>query len=153
MRRIIALTTAVVLLLHSVLGCCWHHAHASEFGGCGQDLLTHDGTCSADEDGHERDRDSCPGDSLLDSHLPSDGPASDPPGEPTPCDEGPCFFARTDTPARPHEIGGSGSVVWQGASAVAMAPECPAASTADGAWFLDAASSLRPHLLHQVWLL
>lgn len=33
MTRIVSLATLVPMLLHSILGCCWHHDHASVFDG------------------------------------------------------------------------------------------------------------------------
>lgn len=71
MKRPIVLLTAAVLLAHALLGCCWHHAHASA-GGVAE-------PCS--HDGHEH------------GHS-DDGTESEPPGQP--CDEGSCVFVRGD---------------------------------------------------------
>lgn len=30
MRSVLSITVAAIIILHSVLGCCWHHAHESK---------------------------------------------------------------------------------------------------------------------------
>lgn len=73
MNRPITLLLAIVVLAHSLAGCCCHHAHAEV-----SDEAT---TCSTHEHCHEH------GNS-------DDGTESDPPGEP--CDEGSCVFVQGD---------------------------------------------------------
>ncbi len=71
MNRPITLSLAIVVLAHSLAGCCSHHAHASVLGEAN--------ACSTHEHEH--------------GHS-DDGTKSDSPGQP--CDEGSCVFVRGD---------------------------------------------------------
>ena len=71
MNRTVTLLLAIVVLAHSLAGCCCHHAHAAEAGV--------PATCTAHEHCHEH------GDS--DNGTDSEHPAST-------CNEGSCVFVR-----------------------------------------------------------
>lgn len=75
MNRSFGLLTAAVLLAHSLLGCCWHHAHAAT-GGVEVACVEH---------GHQHDH----GDQQDKSHDEHQG---------TTCHEGSCVFVRGDGP-------------------------------------------------------
>lgn len=40
MRAVPSITVAVIIALHSVLGCCWHHAHDSKFDAAAEITTT-----------------------------------------------------------------------------------------------------------------
>jgi len=90
-RSIVSLVVAVAVTLHSLLGCCWHHAHCAEAtvdehrpAAC---PATH-GCCGHDEaDDHDREHADEPGASELSAmeRSASECPASECP--PTGCDE------------------------------------------------------------------
>lgn len=98
-----SLLALVPLLVHSVLGCCWHHAHESA-GGTGEtkafcearvDPATHAHHASADCHGHGHHRD-------LRSELPGE-----PPPLPCPhssCDEERCVIASTSFEVVPQMV-------------------------------------------------
>lgn len=79
-----SLLTATIMLVHALLGCCWHHDHAHA-GKCevavaghqhGQDQHRHSHSHAHDQDDHdESGNDECPGE----------------------CDEGQCTFIRSQT--------------------------------------------------------
>ena len=73
MNRTVTLLLAIVVLAHSLAGCCCHHAHAAEAGV--------PATCTAHEHCHDH------GDS--EEGTDSDRPAKT-------CDEGSCVFVRGD---------------------------------------------------------
>ena len=77
MNRPFVLMTAAVLLAHSLVGCCWHHAHASA-GGVAR-------ACAHDEHEHGHD-DGAPQDESDHEH------------QSTICQEGNCVFVRGDGP-------------------------------------------------------
>lgn len=59
LRAAIAHFVAGMLMLHSVLGCCWHHAHACAHGDCAWSESTaddaHSHACSDDSHGDDCD--------------------------------------------------------------------------------------------------
>ena len=88
--RVTSLIAFLPMLLHSVLGCCWHHAH--QHGGCEAGGVRISCQEAVDASGHSHD-----GHSACPSHRLSAGQASsgEQPGEPCrhfPCEEGRCLF-------------------------------------------------------------
>lgn len=94
MRRFPAIVAAATLLLHAVVGCCWHHQHVEVVAGseevqflpvaCG-------GHVHADHDHEHGDAPAGPGDHR---HLPDE------------CGEGSCRFVRGEAPAYPSPFDG-----------------------------------------------
>ncbi len=74
MNRTVTLLLAIVVLAHSLAGCCCHHAHAAELGG--------PATCSSHEHCHEHGH--------SDDGTDSEAPAKS-------CNEGSCVFVRGDS--------------------------------------------------------
>lgn len=77
-NRPFVLITVAVLLAHSLLGCCWHHAHASAGGG--SQACAHDGHGHGHEHGNGQD-----GSKGEHQH--------------TTCQEASCVFVRGDGPS------------------------------------------------------
>lgn len=90
--RAISLIALLPMLLHSILGCCWHHAHQ-----CGCEVEAVRTVCQADfnSSSHEHDGHSaCPSQQQSQERESS----SEPPGDPCrhfPCDEERCSFVNT----------------------------------------------------------
>ena len=93
MRSVVSLLSAAAILLHLVLGCCAHHAHATENGDCANHSLAKQ-TCS-----HHHHQDSQP--ENTDSGKPHNSPHND-------CHEGGCVFLNTTKGALEQDI----QVVW-----------------------------------------
>jgi hypothetical protein len=138
------------LLLHTVLGCCWHHGHDGT-KAC-DDIAAHNsealqGTASACFHNH-----------LAVAHLQASGPLaanhqhSDriPAPHDSTCDEPSCVFVRADSSPVINLVAESSY------SPAAML--CFAAGARDG-WIEEvaqvrlAATPLRPHLLYQILLI
>jgi hypothetical protein len=82
MKRLITLLLAIVVLAHSVAGCCCHHAHAAESDA--------PATCCSHEHRHEHEN----SDDGTDSR-PNDGDPGDGNSPAQSCDEGSCVFMRS----------------------------------------------------------
>jgi hypothetical protein len=54
MRRFISLSTAILLLAHGVLGCCWQHSHQCTACGHSFSLATLVGCCNCQDDNDAR---------------------------------------------------------------------------------------------------
>jgi len=118
-----SLLALLPMLLHSILGCCWHHAHQSSCGpgnyGPGNTKTicqssvelpagTHTDHAASPCHNHEHGTSSSeelPPDECPTNKRPCDKcPEDKYPGEPcpeSPCDEGQCLFASTSTGVAP----------------------------------------------------
>lgn len=131
MQAFVANLTAATLFIHTVLGCCWHHAHACEHG-VDSTVAAQPVTCCH----HQHDRDSTPHDQPCQSKVDC---------------QGTCHFVVPQKVhvAPPH---------WTPIDLVAVLPSLadhqldvtPFLTSAPP--LLDAAPPLRTHLLHQVLL-
>lgn len=153
-QTLASILTMSAMLLHSILGCCSHHAHACEHGHSVE-------TCPADHDAH--------GDDAADTqhvheHLaPADaepcghgGEESDEcPHQPCQhnCDGSDCHFNQTvkvKTPT-PDDVGEGFSAAFASVLLTPTAGHCPARSADTGPPGLSAACCCRPMM--QVWQL
>src|SRR5262245_10342958 len=132
MRAFLSISTAALLAIHTVFGCCWHHAHA-----CEHDLsftATHPaGCCDHHSDGGNRDE-QAPGQEKADC-------------------EGVCTYVAPQKV----RIDGPTSCVSLDAVAIPMTVQhCPPSAThASALWWSpsELAPPLRKHSLHQVLLI
>ena len=94
MRLLVQSSMLVVMLIHSVMGCCWHHRHE---GSCGHASLG--ATCPAAQlrysrlshhSGCEHEHHALAGTEYL--HEESSDPASGGPSHQTPCEHANCTF-------------------------------------------------------------
>ena len=102
-RLLIVVATVVPMLIHSILGCCWHHAHAAmPVGSCEQsdkELSGPDRLSKCCGHGHPRDQSPAVSD-VAKSSSRSTEQTSDPccpDDEQSPCDEDRCvvFWAES----------------------------------------------------------
>ena len=111
--RVTSLLALLPMLLHSVLGCCWHHAHQP---GCEVNGVQIVWEASFNSSSHEHNEHSaCP------SHGRSTdlGSSSERPDDPCghiPCDEERCSFVNTAALATQHSI--DLEMVWTSVSLV-----------------------------------
>ena len=81
MHRLTHILACVTVVLHMVVGCCWHHAHAARIGHCRESLQAV-AYPSCDDHGHG-DHHACPGEP---PHDHDHG-----------CDTAPCVFVVPET--------------------------------------------------------
>ncbi len=139
-HRFSTVITAIALLLHALLGCCWHHGHAHAMG-CDHQHGAALAESACHEHSHEHD----------DAEDSQSQPQPDG-GCPESCDEGSCVFVRAESnPAGQMALAG----------AVDFVP-LPLAATHDGTanWagqyvpiHLDVGPPVRTHLRFQVLLI
>lgn len=75
MRKIVHSLTLLLVLYHTLVGCCWHHAHG-EGQATRADSSHHVACCGHSHEGHDHGRD----------------PSNPPDGNDSGCDHGPCVF-------------------------------------------------------------
>lgn len=140
MSPVFSSLTALSLLAHSVLGCCWHHAHACDDMGCPH--ATEDlggGHCHTDlsqADGHG-DQDAC----VL-GHSGHDD-----------CRGARCVFVSVQRMAPISWLGQPLGQAWLADSAIAVAGTMVRCSGRHGPDASDGLLPLRIHLLYQVLLI
>ena len=80
MNRALHIAIVLTVAVHMVLGCCWHHAHASGFGDAPPMSFESAGR-ACEHHGHEHRRETCNHD-----------------GEEHGCSEESCIFSRSNSP-------------------------------------------------------
>ena len=90
--RVISLVALLPMLLHSILGCCWHHAHP-----CGCEVDGARAVCQAgfDSSNHEHVGDSACPSHRTSQEVESSSELPDDPCRHFPCDEERCSFVNT----------------------------------------------------------
>lgn len=125
MNRLSTLVVTLVLLAHSLVGCCSHHAHAKDAGATA----------------------ACCHDHVHDSSTPASTPQAPTEG----CSEGSCVFLRGDSPAA-LDLSAALAVRYAlprtETSQPARRIACALILESE-----DVAPSLRLHLLHQILLI
>lgn len=119
--RVASLLALLPMLLHSILGCCWHHAHEcvcispSARAACVAGIES----VAEEEAGHTATR--------CHHHEHGAGVAGDQPAEPcphSPCDEERCLFASTSL-AAPQQVA---ALEWMLCSVFAVTADLPVPS-------------------------
>ena len=132
MRSAIAVLTAALVFIHSVFGCCWHHAHDCEHGLAS--AVNPPVKCcqqhSHDSDGHQQPR-----------PCPRSGEC-----------EGTCNFVAPQKVRLSEQVVAAYDIVAT-LPAVANSQTVPAAGRELGRLLAESALPLRTHLLHQVLLI
>jgi len=150
MRRMMSYITGVLLLLHAVFGCCWHHAHTCPQESCDASTacasLCPNGTCSheADHSGHHDDRASHGGEQFIPAHQGQ---------HPHPCDGATCVFLPTDSPRTVQRLADR---ICVGTVVPMLSTNLPlAGDLMDSACPSPCATGppIRTHLVHQVLLI
>ncbi len=92
MNSVSSILTLVAVLVHSVLGCCWHHEHACDFGHDHELAVAVHSHDSEDHDHHRHHQDGDDEPAPEDDHSGHDG-----------CEDGSCnvvFGPRVDVKAQ-----------------------------------------------------
>jgi hypothetical protein len=105
--RVASLLALLPMLLHSILGCCWHHAHES-CCGTGNTWVVCQSTVESPANAHtEHATSTCHKHKHTHEHEQGTGNAGESPTGPcpdSPCDEERCLFASTSTGVLPQTV-------------------------------------------------
>lgn len=99
--QVASLLALLPMLLHSILGCCWHHAHES-CCGTGNTRVVCQSSVESPADAHA-DHVNSP----CHNHVHGTGNSGESPAEPrpdSPCDEERCLFASTSMGVVPQTV-------------------------------------------------
>jgi hypothetical protein len=130
---------AALMMAHALLGCCWHHAHASQMV-CDD----HVAAVHADVHGHCHEEHAA-------KHEHSDTPA--PCNQGDACDEEGCIFVRTDSGPIIHSLSHKGFVTLATSDCLFAIPKACKFCSAFSSRQPTDALPLRAHLMLQILLI